>query len=107
MNMTQLPQWLAGLNEEDLQFLKRFLLASGSLKALAQDYGISYPTVRTRLDRLIAKVQACEDTALSAPFYRNIRLLVADGKLAPEVARVLLDAHNEELNNRQKGASHE
>ena len=33
--MAQLPQWLAGLNEEDLQFLKRFLLAS-SLKALAK-----------------------------------------------------------------------
>jgi hypothetical protein len=50
---------------------KRFLLASGSLKALAKDNGISNPRSHP-LDRLIAKVAGCEDTALSAPFYRNI-----------------------------------
>ena len=47
--------WMAALAEEDRHFLKRFLLASGSLKALAAEYGVSYPTVRSRLDRLIAK----------------------------------------------------
>jgi hypothetical protein len=39
------------LTEEDLAFLKRFLMTSGSLKELAGAYGISYPTVRLRLDR--------------------------------------------------------
>ena len=105
--MAQLPQWLRELNDEDLQFLKRFLLASGSLKAVAKDYGISYPTVRTRLDRLIAKVRAADETADSGGFYRRIRILVADGKLPPEVARALLDAHNEELRNARKGISDE
>src|SRR2546430_7511402 len=36
------------LSEEDLGFLKRFLLAGGTLKDLAAQYGISYPTVRLR-----------------------------------------------------------
>src|SRR5262249_30844996 len=42
-------RWVDLLSEEDLAFLKRFLLASGTLKDLASQYGISYPTVRLRL----------------------------------------------------------
>ena len=44
--------WLAKLSDEDVSFIKRFVLASGSLKDLAKAYDISYPTVRLRLDRL-------------------------------------------------------
>ena len=32
-----LPSWLEVLDEEDLQFLKRFVLSSGSLKALCDE----------------------------------------------------------------------
>ena len=53
--MTTLPPWIADLDEQDLTFVKRFLLASGSLKEVAAQYGVSYPTVRLRLDRLIQK----------------------------------------------------
>ena len=52
-----LKRWVELLEEEDLAFLKRFVMASGSLKEMAQYYGISYPTVRLRLDRLIAKIK--------------------------------------------------
>ncbi|MGE3409718.1 MAG: DUF2089 family protein, partial [Pirellulales bacterium] len=61
MSDTKPPGWVDCLNDEDWRFLRRFLLSSGSLKALAEEYGVSYPTVRGRLDRLIAKVQAVED----------------------------------------------
>ena len=77
-----LPSWLAALDDEDVQFLKRFLLASGSLKELAEAYSVSYPTVRGRLDRLIAKVQAAEDAQGADPFERKLKLLVADDRLA-------------------------
>jgi hypothetical protein len=87
------PAWLTGLNDEDLQFLRRFLLSSGSLKAMAEEYGVSYPTVRARLDRLIAKVVAAEDPRVSDAFERKLRLLVADAKLPATVARELLAAH--------------
>lgn len=88
-----IPAWVEVLGDEDLQFLRRFLVASGSLKALALEYGVSYPTVRARLDRLIAKVRAAEEPHLSDPFERKLRVLVADGQIPAGIARELLDAH--------------
>ena len=48
--------WFLGLEEEEQEFLKRFILASGSLKQLAKDYEVSYPTVRIRVDKIIEKI---------------------------------------------------
>jgi hypothetical protein len=87
------PHWLQVLDEEDLQFLKRFVLCSGSLKALCDEYGVSYPTVRARLDRLIAKVQAAEDPKVVDSFQRKLQVLVAEGKMSPTLARELWKAH--------------
>jgi len=87
------PPWIAMLADEDLQFLRRFLMSSGSLKALAEEYGVSYPTVRARLDRLIAKVEAAVDPRITDPFQRKLRMLVADGQLSSGLARELLDAY--------------
>ena len=39
--MTNMPPWMADLDEQDLTFVKRFLLASGSLKEVAAQYGVS------------------------------------------------------------------
>jgi hypothetical protein len=94
------PAWLEALEEEDIQFVRRFLLSSGSLKALAQEYGVSYPTVRARLDRLMAKVRAVEDPKPADSFERRLRLLVADGKVPAALARELLQAHRESLEGR-------
>ncbi len=96
----RLAAWLANLDEEDVQFLRRFLLGSGSLKALAEEYGVSYPTVRARLDRLIAKVKAAEDPRPADPLERKLRLLTADGKLSPALAKELLTAHRAALRER-------
>jgi hypothetical protein len=87
------PPWLEAMDEEDLQFLKRFVLSSGSLKALCDDYQVSYPTLRARLDRLIAKVQAADDPKITDGFQLKLQVLVADGKLSPPLARELLKAH--------------
>ena len=96
-----LPAWLEVLEEEDVRFLRRFLLCSGSLKALAEEYGVSYPTVRGRLDRLIEKVKAAEDEAPIDPFERRLRLLVAGDKIPSALARDLLDAHRQSLKRRK------
>lgn len=87
-----LPQWAEGLSEEDWQFVKRFILASGSLKQLAFDYGITYPTLRLRLDRLIAKVRALDTPESKTPFHKAVKVLVAEGKLDVVDARALLKA---------------
>src|SRR5438874_12394121 len=97
-----LPAWLAVLDDEDVQFLRRFVLSSGSLKALAEEYGVSYPTLRARLDRLIAKVQAAQDQRISDPFERKIRILVADGKLPSGLGKELLQAHRNSVERTDK-----
>ena len=51
MAIETVPEWMAGLEDEDLVFIKKFVLASGSLKEMAGEYGVTYPTVRLRLDR--------------------------------------------------------
>src|SRR5262245_29967296 len=96
------PAWLSGLDGEDLHFLRRFLLSSGSLKDVAAEYGVSYPTVRTRLDRLIDKVRVAEDARIVDPFERKIRLLAADAKISAALARELLEAHRSVLGRRDK-----
>ena len=56
----QLPA-LAQLPEDDLLFVQEFVMASGSLKAMAQIRNLSYPTLRNRLDDIIAKLRAVPD----------------------------------------------
>ena len=102
MNLNRLPPWIAALDEEDIHFIRRFVLASGSLKALGEAYGVSYPTLRGRLDRLIAKITAAEDPALQDPFLRAVQVLVADGQIGPEAARRLMKAHNESSDNKDR-----
>lgn len=48
---------LAGLGEEDLDFIAQFVLSSGSLKEMAERYGVSYPTIRASLDRVIENLR--------------------------------------------------
>ena len=48
---------LAQLSGEDQAFILKLIKASGSLKEMASLYGISYPTVRNRLDSLIEKIE--------------------------------------------------
>ena len=98
MTQPELPPWMRDLEEEDLHFVRRFVLASGSLKALAAEYGVSYPTLRSRLDRLIARIRVAEAATREDPFQRALRLLVADGQIKAETARRLLQAHRDSLN---------
>ena len=91
-------EWLDALEGDDLGFLKRFLLVSGSLKDLAKAYDVSYPTVRLRLDRLIQKVKVADEIHAdnAGPFERQLRLLLADGALDAVSFKKLRDAHAKE-----------
>ena len=88
MSMELLPEWMIGL-EEDVAFIKRFILASGSLKEVAGQYGVTYPTVRLRLDRLIQKIRLSE-TAAADPYIATIKRLAMNEKLDLETAKVLI-----------------
>ena len=90
-------RWIDALEEEDVSFIKRFVLASGSMKELANAYGISYPTVRLRLDRLIQKIKLLDRQDVTTPFERLLRMQHADGRIDRQTLKLLLDAHQAEM----------
>ncbi len=92
MPISVIPEWMAGLEEEDTVFLRNFLLASGSLKEIAAQYGVTYPTVRLKLDRLIQKVRQAE-TAAQDPYIAFIKQLALEEKLDFETAKLLIGAY--------------
>lgn len=92
MSLEVLPGWMSGLEDEDAVFIKKFILASGSLKEVAAQYGVTYPTVRLRLDRLIQKIQLSEDTAAD-PYIATIKRLVVNEKLDFDTAKVLISEY--------------
>ena len=94
--------WLEQLSDEDLSFIKRFVLASGSLKNLAKVYEISYPTVRLRLDRLIEKIRIVDSQEIVSEFERTLRLRYAAGKLDMETMKILLAQHQKELESKNR-----
>ena len=87
--MTSIPAWMAELEDEDLAFVKKFILSSGSLKEVASVYGVSYPTVRLRLDRLIQKIRLSE-TVEADPYVSLVKLLAVDDKLDFDTAKLLI-----------------
>jgi len=96
-----IPEWIGGLSEEDWQFIKRLLMASGSLKDVAQQYGISYPTVRIRLNRLIEKVRILDSKKPKTKFHRTVQLLVAEGRLDLSAAKALLKVFEESTKGKE------
>lgn len=87
--MEVVPDWMAALEEEDMVFVKRFLMASGSLKEIATQYGVTYPTVRLRLDRLIQKIQLSDEMARE-PYIALVKRLALNEKLDFETAKLLI-----------------
>ncbi|MCB1042067.1 MAG: DUF2089 family protein [Acidobacteria bacterium] len=94
--------WLDGLDAEDLAFIRRFVLASGSLKQVAADYGVSYPTVRLRLDRLISKIEIWERFQNRSPLERALRTAFAEGKMDREVFRNVLTLYRLERSDNDR-----
>ena len=87
--MNEIPQWIAELGEEDLNFIKKFVLASGSLKEMAELYHITYPTVRARLNRVIEQIRASEEKEDDA-YIRLIKKLAIEEKVGFDAAAVLI-----------------
>jgi len=86
------PEWMSSLEDEDISFIKKFLLASGSLKEMAKQYGVTYPTVRLRLDKLIQKIQISEDTS-NEPYVALIKRLVVNDKVDFDTAKILISEY--------------
>jgi len=89
MAIEVVPEWMAGLEDEDISFIKKFLQASGSLKEIARQYEVTYPTVRLRLDKLIQKIQISEDISNDA-YIALIKRLAINDKIDFDTAKILI-----------------
>ena len=92
------PQWLTELTDEDLQFIRRFVLASGSLKEVAKIYGVTYPTVRSRLDRVISQILSSYEKKEEA-YISLIKKMVLEEKLEFDAAAILIQEYRKEKEN--------
>lgn len=92
MSVNVMPDWMSNLDDEEMVFIKKFLLASGSLKEVAALYGVTYPTVRLRLDRLIQKIQISENSS-NEPYIALIKRLAVNEKLDFDTAKILISEY--------------
>lgn len=75
---------IIGLNEEQQSFVELFILNSGSLKEMAKILGVTYPTVRSRLDEIISSLK--EEIKQREEYKDDILKRVEQGKISPEKA---------------------
>lgn len=84
---------LLALDQENLEFVLQLVLASGSLKQVARYYGISYPTVRARLDKLIVRLELLVENRERDEMANLLANLVDAGQLTGAGAQSILDLH--------------
>lgn len=89
------PQWILALDNEDMEFIKNFVLHSGSMKEIAKLYDVSYPTVRLRLDRLIEKIKI-NDSMENEEFIKFIKRLAIDDRISMEDAKLIIEKYKSE-----------
>ncbi|WP_445662167.1 DUF2089 family protein [Bacillus sp. FSL R12-0069] len=92
--MKNVPDWILYLDVEDMEFIKKFMLSSGSLKEIAKIYNVSYPTVRTRLDRIIQKIFISQEE--EAHLISFIKKMAIEERISLEDAKILIDKYKME-----------
>lgn len=80
------------LDKEDKEFIELFLQKRGSIKDVGEEIGISYPTVRNRIDKIVAKLGGKVD---KKSHRLDILNMLDNGEITTEKAKELL----EEINN--------
>lgn len=94
MSERSIPSWILSLDAEDLEFVRKFIINSGSLKELAKAYKVSYPTVRIRLDRLIQKIELVQED--EEPLVNFVKKLAIEERISLEDARLIIEKYNAE-----------
>lgn len=95
MTLKKIPGWMENLEDDDISFIKNFILASGSLKEMAKIYEVTYPTVRLRLDRLIDKIKV-SDNVVQDSYISLIKKMTLEDKLDFETAKILISEYRRE-----------
>jgi hypothetical protein len=79
----ELPQ-LARLSSEDQVFVIAFVRCHGSIKEMEQIFGVSYPTIKSRLNRIAQSLEFVETNV--APSRADVRNSIMDRLKAGEIS---------------------
>ena len=81
------------LTTEQLEFLETFIKARGNFKDVERELGMSYPTVRSRLDAVIRALGFPSQAEPDREAERRKEILreLAEGKIAADDAAALLE----------------
>jgi len=81
------------LSAEQLEFLETFIRARGNIKDVERELGISYPTVRSRLDAMIRALGFPSQAEPDRETERRKEILreLAEGRIAADDAANLLE----------------
>lgn len=101
MSIKIVPDWMANLEDEDVVFIKKFILSSGSLKEMAKEYDVTYPTVRLRLDKLIQKIEI-EDKVEENSYISLIKRYAIDEKIDFDTAKILISEYRKNIEGEDK-----
>src|SRR5829696_1331015 len=79
---------LASLPVEHQRFIEMFVLSGGNLKEIAEQVGVSYPTIRSRLDKVIDALRG--EIAKTRRVQGNVLDAVDPGRTNAEQAAKLI-----------------
>ena len=79
---------LMSLPSEHQRFIEIFILAGGNLKQMAEQAGVSYPTVRSRLDKVIEALR--QEIARTNEVRGTILDAAGDAKIATDEAAKII-----------------
>ncbi|MBX3111751.1 MAG: DUF2089 domain-containing protein [Fimbriimonadaceae bacterium] len=92
----KLPQ-TTRLDQDQQRFLEVFIRARGVISTMEKELGLSYPTVRARLDGLLdalgyepLKTSGAKDDSRAAEARRKVLKMLEDGKLTAADAKAKL-----------------
>lgn len=84
------PPQLARLSLEDQVFIAAFLRSHGSIKEMEQVFGVSYPTIKNRLNRIAGQLEFVETNP--APSRAEVLDRLNRGEITPDEAIQALES---------------